>query len=73
VALEGYNLSSRRPIGEIRLAHRLFEDPTRMAGVRPYQQGDPLNRIHWRATARTGAIAKPHLRKFVRGRGDLCA
>jgi uncharacterized protein (DUF58 family) len=52
--LEGYNLSSRRPIGEIRLAHRLFEDPTRVAGVRPYQHGDPLNRIHWRASARTG-------------------
>ncbi|HUD45472.1 MAG TPA: DUF58 domain-containing protein [Candidatus Baltobacteraceae bacterium] len=52
--LQGYNLSSRRPIGEIRLAHRLFEDPTRIAGVRPYQHGDPLNRIHWRASARTG-------------------
>jgi uncharacterized protein (DUF58 family) len=56
VALEGYNLSSRRPIGEIRLAHRLFEDPTRLAGIRPYQKGDPLNRIHWRATARVGQL-----------------
>jgi uncharacterized protein (DUF58 family) len=52
--LQGYNLASRRPIGEIRLAHRLFEDPTRISGVRPYQHGDPLNRIHWRATARSG-------------------
>jgi uncharacterized protein (DUF58 family) len=52
--LQGYNLSSRRPIGEIRLAHRLFEDPTRISGVRPYQHGDPLSRIHWRASARTG-------------------
>ncbi len=51
--LQGYNLASRRPIGEIRVVHRLFEDPTRLAGVRPYQHGDPLNRIHWRATART--------------------
>lgn len=54
--LQGYNLASRRPFGEIRVVHRLFEDPTRLAGVRPYQQGDPLNRIHWRATARTGQI-----------------
>ena len=54
--LQGYHLASRRPIGEIRIAHRLFEDPTRLAGIRPYQQGDPLNRIHWRATARTGAL-----------------
>ena len=54
--LQGYNLASRRPVGEIRVTHRLFEDPTRLASVRPYQRGDPLNRIHWRATARTGEI-----------------
>jgi uncharacterized protein (DUF58 family) len=54
--LQGYNLASRRPMGEIRVVHRLFEDPTRLAGVRPWQQGDPLRRIHWRATARTGEI-----------------
>ena len=54
--LRGYNLASRRPIGEIRVAHRLFEDPTRLAGVRLFQQGDPLNRVHWRATARTGQL-----------------
>jgi uncharacterized protein (DUF58 family) len=54
--LLGYQLASRRPLGEIKVVHRLFEDPTRLAGVRPYQQGDPLNRIHWRATARSGEI-----------------
>ncbi len=27
VPLPGYDLASRRPIGEIRLTHRLFEDP----------------------------------------------
>lgn len=35
------------------MTHRLYEDPTRISGVRSYQAGDPLNRIHWRATART--------------------
>jgi uncharacterized repeat protein (TIGR01451 family) len=54
VPLEGFELASRRPLGELRIAHRLFEDPTRIAGVRRYEVGDPLNRIHWRATARTG-------------------
>ncbi|HEX9046445.1 MAG TPA: DUF58 domain-containing protein, partial [Verrucomicrobiae bacterium] len=54
--LQGYTLASQRPIGEIRIAHRLFEDPTRLAGIRPYQQGDALNRIHWRATARAGSL-----------------
>ena len=56
VPVDGYDLSSRRPIGEIKMAHRLFEDPTRIAGVRAYQEGDPLNRIHWRATARTAKL-----------------
>ncbi len=56
VPLLGYDLTSRRPIGDVRLTHRLYEDPTRIAGVRPYEAGDPLNRIHWRATARTGAL-----------------
>jgi uncharacterized protein (DUF58 family) len=56
VPLEGYNLTTRRPMGEIRLTHRLFEDPTRISGVRPYQHGDAMNRVHWMATARTGAI-----------------
>lgn len=56
VPLPGYDLASRRPIGEIRLTHRLFEDPTRIAGIRAYQPGDPLNRVHWSATARTGVL-----------------
>src|SRR5690242_8923682 len=56
VPLQGYDLASRRPVGDIRLSHRLYEDPTRIAGVRPYQIGDPLNRVHWRSTARTGLL-----------------
>lgn len=54
--IQRYDFVSRRPIGEIRLHHRLFEDPTRTAGVREYQTGDPLSRVHWKATARTGQL-----------------
>ncbi len=56
VELSGYDIASRRPIGDVRLTHRLYEDPTRISGVRQYQAGDPLNRVHWRATARTGIL-----------------
>jgi uncharacterized protein (DUF58 family) len=56
VPLLGFDLASRRPIGEVKMTYRLFEDPTRIAGVRRYEAGDPLNRIHWRATARTGSL-----------------
>jgi uncharacterized protein (DUF58 family) len=56
VPLQGYELAARRPIGDVRLTLRLYEDPTRISGVRPYEQGDPMNRVHWRATARTGQL-----------------
>jgi uncharacterized protein (DUF58 family) len=61
IPLQGYDIFSRRPIGEVRMTHRLFEDPTRAFGVREYQRGDPMNRIHWKATARTGVL---HSRTF---------
>lgn len=54
--LAGYEVSSKRPIGEVRMTYRLYEDPTRIAGVRAYERGDALNRVHWRATARTGTL-----------------
>jgi uncharacterized protein (DUF58 family) len=56
VPMAGYDIASRRPIGDVKLTLRLYEDPTRIAGVRRYEAGDPLNRVHWRATARTGQL-----------------
>jgi uncharacterized protein (DUF58 family) len=47
--------------GDRRARRGLVEDPTRYAGVRPYQPGDPIRAIHWRATARTGT---PVVRRF---------
>jgi uncharacterized protein (DUF58 family) len=56
IPLSGFDIASRRPIGEVRMTHRLFEDPTRIAGVRGYERGDAMNRIHWGATARTAVL-----------------
>lgn len=52
IPLMGFEVASRRPVGEIKLSHRLFEDPTRIAGVREYRAGDSFSRIHWKASAR---------------------
>lgn len=54
--LEAVGLPSRRPFGDLRSNDRLFEDPMRFAGVRDYQPGDPLSRVHWKATAATGQL-----------------
>ncbi len=45
---------ARALIGEWRARHSLVHDPALFGGVRPFQPGDPLRRIHWRATARLG-------------------
>ena len=37
------------------------DDPSRFAGVRPYASGDPVRRLHWRATARLG---QPVVKRF---------
>jgi len=47
---------SRRPAGEVRARERVLEDPTQVVGIRPYQHGDGLRRVHWRATAHTGRL-----------------
>jgi uncharacterized protein (DUF58 family) len=49
-------LPSRRPAGEVRTRQRVLEDPTLVVGIRPYQHGDGLRRVHWRATAHTGRL-----------------
>ncbi len=45
-------LDSERPFGELRGGNRIFEDPSRVIGVRDYRPGDPMKRIDWKATAR---------------------
>ena len=47
--------------GTARVARGLFEDPALFAGIRPYQPGDPVRRIHWKATAR---LSQPVSRRY---------
>lgn len=56
VPVDRYSIPSHRPLGETTAQMRLFEDPTRIAGVREYQHGDALRRVHWKASARTGVL-----------------
>jgi len=59
--LENFEVASRRPMGELKVEDRVLEDPTLMTGLREYQIGDPMNKVHWKATARTGVL---HTRVF---------
>ena len=56
VELDDYEIASRRPMGEIRMRDSVMEDPTRLRGIRRWEPGDPMRRVHWSATARTGIL-----------------
>lgn len=47
---------SMRPFGDLRGGNRIYEDPTRVVGLRDYAAGDTLRRIDWYATARVGRL-----------------
>ncbi|MCP4423246.1 MAG: DUF58 domain-containing protein [Chloroflexi bacterium] len=53
IPLTQLGLPSRLPFGTLASRQRLFEDPTRPAGVRDYRSGDSLRQINWKASAHT--------------------
>jgi len=56
VALREVGLPSQSPFGTLPSQERLFEDPTRIRGVRDYQPGDSLRQMDWKTSARVGAL-----------------
>jgi uncharacterized protein (DUF58 family) len=46
----------RLPFGAPAQTARVFEERERFAGVRPYEPGDPLNRIHWKLTGHAAGL-----------------
>ncbi len=42
--------------GEFAVRRWILEDPFMIEGSREYAPGDPMNRIHWKASARTGGL-----------------
>jgi len=56
VPLQDLGLPSHMPYGTLPSKQRIFEDPTRIMGVRDYQAGDSLKRINWKTSASTGKL-----------------
>jgi uncharacterized protein (DUF58 family) len=52
--LPGFSLKARRPIGDYVSRKRLWDDPSRPAGVREYRPGDSIKSVDWKTTARRG-------------------
>jgi uncharacterized protein (DUF58 family) len=49
-------LPFREAMGVPLAKRALFDDPTLLAGSREYRPGDPMRRMHWKATARRGEL-----------------
>ena len=56
IPLSCLRFSSQTPYGTIPSQQRIFADPTRVAGKRQYQPGDPLRSIDWKSSGHSGAL-----------------
>lgn len=56
VSMAAFGLPSRSPFGTIKHHNPIFEDPSRIAGKRDFQNGDSIRRIDWKSTAATGKL-----------------
>jgi len=54
--LDELGFPSKSPFGTLRTQQILYEDPSRVVGVRNYQSGDSLRRINWKASASSGQL-----------------
>lgn len=61
VALPELGLPATLPYGTLAARQRLFSDPARPSGVRPYQAADGVRRIDWKSTAHAG---QPQVRRY---------
>ncbi len=56
VPVEKLSLPLKELVGERSIPLTLYEDLSRTVGVRDYHHGDPLKRIHWKASARRNQL-----------------
>jgi uncharacterized protein (DUF58 family) len=56
VPVTALGLPAEHPFGDARMTRRIAEDPLRLMTVREYVAGDSPRFIHWKATARRGAL-----------------
>jgi uncharacterized protein (DUF58 family) len=61
MSLAELGLPAALPYGTLATPQRLFSDPARPSGVRPYQAADGVRRIDWKTTAHAGT---PQVRRY---------
>jgi uncharacterized protein (DUF58 family) len=56
LSLDKLGLPSRSPFGSLKTHQIIYEDPSRVVGVRDYMRGDSLRKINWKVSAATGRL-----------------
>lgn len=72
VPLQRLGLPTRSALATLPARTPLFEDPSRIMGVRDYRTGDSPRRIHWTATARIGRLMVKQYQPAVTRETLLC-
>lgn len=70
--LHRLGLPTHSPLVVLPARSPLFEDPSRVTGVRDYQRGDSPRRIHWTATASTGRLLVKQYRPAIARETLIC-
>lgn len=65
VPLEALEVAAAAPLPLIPTRTPLYEDHTRIVGVRAYESGDPMRRIHWSSSAASGELQVKKLRHAI--------
>jgi len=65
VPLPELGLPAQTPMGTLATQQRIYEDPSRIVGVRDYQIGDSLRRMHWKASAAAGKLQVKRLEPAI--------
>ncbi|MDQ3703513.1 MAG: DUF58 domain-containing protein, partial [Chloroflexota bacterium] len=59
--LEHLGLPSKSPFGSLRTHQIIYEDPSRVVGVRDYLRGDSMRNVNWKVSA---ALGRLQVKKF---------
>jgi uncharacterized protein (DUF58 family) len=72
VPLKQLGLPTRSPLAALATHNPIFEDPSRITGVRDYQRGDSPRRIHWTATASAGRLLVKQFQPAIARDTHIC-
>jgi uncharacterized protein (DUF58 family) len=72
VPLQRLGLPTHSPLASLPAPHPLFEDTSRVIGVRPYQAGDSPRHIHWTASAHTRELLVKRYRPAIARETMIC-